>query len=219
MFRTKPFYLLPISWVLLLASGDSSWRSKAVAQWNEEDAKEVLASSPWVKRATAAITPDRGEAQLREGGKMGRDKGVGLDRPGTEFGKHGVLMVRWASALPIQTAELKAHDSDAPDWDGDYYVIAVYDVPGLFSANRKTLAGDLRSTAVLRRDGKKDIKPSRVDVVLSANQLARVVYLFPRSVPITTADKRIAFVAQIGRLSLAPYFYTEEMQLQGKLEL
>jgi hypothetical protein len=219
MFRTTKFCVLPISAVLLLAAGDASWRIKPISQWNEEDARQVLADSPWIKRATAAIVPDRGEAQRREGGKMGGYQGVGLDRPGTEFSKHGVLMVRWASALPIQTAELKAHEADAPDWDGDYYVIAVYDVPGLFSANQKTLAGDLRSTAVLRRDGKKDIKPSRVDVVLSADKLARVVYLFPRSVPITTADKRIAFVAQIGRLSLAPYFYTEEMQLQGKLEL
>jgi hypothetical protein len=219
MFRTKRFYLLPISGALLLAAGDASWRIKPVSQWNEEDAKEVLTDSPWVKRATAAIVPDRGEAQRREGGKMGGYQGAGLDRPGTEFSKHGVLTVRWASALPIQTAELKAHDSDAPDWDGDYYVIAVYDVPGLFSANQKTLAADLRSTAVLKRDGKKDIKPSRVDVVLSADKLARVVYLFPRSVPIRAADKRITFVAQIGRLSLAPYFYTEEMQLQGKLEL
>jgi hypothetical protein len=29
----------------------------------------------------------------------------------------------------------------------------------------------------------------------------------------------LEFVAQIGRLSLAQYFFTEEMQFQGKLEL
>jgi len=128
-------------------------------------------------------------------------------------------MVRWKSALPVRTAELKAGETGAPDWDGDYYAIAVYDVPGLFSGNQKTLAGDLRRTAVLKRDGKKDITPSRVDVALSASKLATVVYLFPRSIPITTDDKRIGSVAQIGQLSLAQYFFTEEMQLQARLEL
>ena len=80
MFRTTKFCVLPISAVLLLAAGDASWRIKPISQWNEEDARQVLADSPWIKRATAAIVPDRGEAQRREGGKMGGYQGVGLDR-------------------------------------------------------------------------------------------------------------------------------------------
>jgi len=32
-------------------------------------------------------------------------------------------------------------------------------------------------------------------------------------------DQRIEFTAQFGRLTMAQYFYTAEMQFQGKLQL
>jgi len=170
--------LLPFSVVLLIATGgDPSWRIKPVAQWNANDAKQLLAGSPLGQEGSGPGYTPKKRGSTTRGRKNGGGKSVG-----------------------------------APDWDGDYHAIAVYNVPGLFSANQKTLAGDLWRTAVLK-DGKKDITPSRVAVALSAGKLATVVYLFPRSIPITTDDKRIGFVAQIGRLSLAQYFFTEEMQL------
>ena len=46
-----------------------------------------------------------------------------------------------------------------------------------------------------------------------------VVYLFPRSANITVEDQRIEFWAKFGRLSVTQYFYPQEMQFQGKLEL
>src|SRR5271157_4057930 len=176
MFRTTKFCLLPLSVALLMAGGDASWRTKPLAQWNEEDAKQILASSPWVKKAVAAIIPERSEAQLRDGGRMGGGEGMGLDAldasiltgiggtrqrgkgAGTLFSEHGALVVRWESALPVRTAELKAGEGGAPDWDGEYYAIAVYDVPGLSSADPKSLAGELKKAAALKRDGKKDVK-------------------------------------------------------------
>jgi hypothetical protein len=38
-------------------------------------------------------------------------------------------------------------------------------------------------------------------------------------VEFTVDDNRIEFGAQFGRLSMVQYFYTQEMQYQGKLEL
>ena len=32
-----------------LTAADPAWKSKPVAQWTEEDAKQVLAKSPWAK--------------------------------------------------------------------------------------------------------------------------------------------------------------------------
>jgi hypothetical protein len=127
--------------------------------------------------------------------------------------------VRWESAAPVRAAELKAGETGAPDWEGDYYAIAVYDVPGITPVVQKSLSGELKQTAFLKRNGKKDLKPVRVDIALSGNKLARVVYWFPRSAGITTDDKRVDFVAQIGRLYVAQFFETGEMQFQGKLEL
>ena len=47
----------------------------------------------------------------------------------------------------------------------------------------KTLPGDLRKTAALKRNSKKELKTSRVDAAPTAGSLARDVYSFPRSIP------------------------------------
>ena len=100
--------------------------------------------------------------------------------------------------------------------DLDHYAIAVYDVP---TPNRWNLARELKGIAFLKREKKKDLKPSRVEILRGAGGTATVVYLFPRSAEITAKDGRLEFVVQIGRLFVSQFFYTQEMQLQGKLEL
>lgn len=200
MYRIAGCSMLPLCLTLLMAA-DPPWKVKPIQEWSPEEARQVLTDSPWAKMARTSAAPQRG------GGPARKDAGRGSG-----------IVVRWESALPVRGAELKAGELAAPDWQGDFYAIAVYNVPGL-SGSLKFLAGELKRAASLKLDGKRDIKPARVDVEGTGNRLARVVYLFPRSVPITAEDKRIEFVAQLGDLSLAPYFMTEEMQFQGKLEL
>ena len=234
MRRLSRSTLLLIFAALLLAA-DPPWKSKTISQWGAVDASQVLANSPWVKLVTPAILPQPSEAQLRDGGRMGGGKGTGFEgidqsiltgiggnkQPERAIAstKRGALTVRWESALPVRTAELKAREAGAPDWDGDFYAIAIYDVPGLSGSDMTRIGGDLKRTAFLKREGKKDLRPARVEVVPLGNAMARVVYLFPRSEAITVEDKFVEFVAQIGRIYLAPTFSTGEMQFQGKLEL
>jgi len=208
---------LGVFFVALLMAGDA-WKSKPISEWTAEDAKDVLADSAWAKRTPVTALTQRSEAQLREGGRMGggaRRPKEGA--PSVPAGPNHVA-VRWESALPIRTAELKAGEVGAPDWDGDYYAIAVYDVPGL-TGNPKILSGELKKAAVLKRTGKKDLKPERVDLVPETNGRVMVVYLFPRSDAITLEDPNVEFVAQMASLSLAQNFRPQEMQLLGKLEL
>src|SRR6516164_1545238 len=142
MWRTIP--CLTISTVLVLAA-DPSWTTKEVASWSEEDAVQVLTRSPWVAAATLTILPARSEAQSRDGGRMGGGRAAGLEalQPSILMGvgkaskgfassieKRKTLTVRWESALPVRSAEKKAGE-DAPTWEGDYYAISVYGVPGL----------------------------------------------------------------------------------------
>jgi hypothetical protein len=223
--------LLIVSTVVLMAAGPT-WTSKPVQQWTEQDAKQILSSSPWVKKAQPVQLPNVSEEARRQSGRMGGGQGVNLDalKPSSLTGlgakpeptrrrRRGVgpVEIRWESALPVRTAEQAAHEEDPPAWDGEMYAIAVYDVPGL-DIDSKGLSAELQRAAFLRL-GKKDVRPVRVDVLPQEGDLTTVVFLFPRTAPITLEDKRIEFTTVFGRLSVTQYFYPKEMQFQGKLEL
>jgi hypothetical protein len=224
---------LIVSAGLLVASGPS-WTAKPVQQWNEQDAKQILSSSPWVKKAQPVQLPNTSEAARRQSGRMGGGQGVGLQalspsiltgvgaktpQQPTRRRRLGLspVEVRWESALPVRTAEQAAHEEDPPAWDGEMYAIAVYDVPGL-DIDSKGLSAELKRAAFLRL-GKRDLRPARVDVLPQEGDLTTVLFLFPRSAEITVEDKRVEFTTVFGRLSVTQSFYPREMQFQGKLEL
>jgi hypothetical protein len=220
--------------VMLLMAAEPAWKTKQIEQWSDADAKAILASSPWVKKVTPAVLPNRGEDQRRVGGQMGGDDGIGIAilTPSTlvgggsqAAGKRGrrptlpTFEIRWESARPVRAAEEKVHEEDTPDVAGSSYAVAIYDVPGI-DINQKTLPYELKREALLKFEGKKkDRHASRVDLLPQDGGLTTIIYVFPRTQEITAQDGRITFMALIGRLSVAQYFYTTEMQIQGKLEL
>ena len=164
-------------------------------------------------------------------GGMGRHGGgyPGGGYPGGQSGGNGressdsrqppTLRLRWETALPVRAAELKAHDMDAPALDEDRYAIAVYGVPTRFIPSAyQNVENQLKKEAAIKRDGKKDFKPSSVEVLQRADGPV-VLYLFSRSNEITRQDARLEFDAKIGRLHLSLSFFVEDMVFQGKLEL
>lgn len=232
MSRLSKAPLLIVSATLIAATGPA-WTTKPVQQWTEDDAKQVLKSSPWVKKAQLVQLPNISEAARRQSGRMGGGQGVNLEalRPSTLTGigqpasttRHrrkglGPVEVRWESALPVRTAETAAHEEDPPAWDGDMYAVAVYDVPGL-DLDSKSLPVELQRAAFLRLDGKKDQRPVQVELLPQEDDLTTVVFLFPRTIEITADTKKIEFMTVFGRLSVTQSFFPKEMQLQGKLEL
>ena len=56
---------------ILLIAAEPVWKDKAIADWTEEDAQQILANSPWAKVIVAGIARRRTESELREGGEMG----------------------------------------------------------------------------------------------------------------------------------------------------
>jgi hypothetical protein len=231
MNQNKTLCLSLLATVTLMAGGPS-WQAKPIAAWNEQDAKQLLRSSPWVKHAAVSLLFQPSEDQLRAGGNMGGGKGVGLEslevsnlvggehHANSPVKKPGYLMVRWESASPVRQAETKLQDAGAPGWDGEYYAVAVYGVPvDAGRLDEPGRAGVIKKLGVLKRDGMKDMRASKVEITPSANGLANVLYLFPRSAAIGAEEKRVEFDAQLGRLFVAQYFYPREMQFQGKLEL
>lgn len=121
--------------------------------------------------------------------------------------------------MPVRAAELKIHDADAPTLDDKHYAIAVYGIPRrLVNTQTKDLADQLKKKAALKRDGKKDLKPSSVEV-LDRPDGPVIVYLFPNSNEIARADRRVEFDGQIGRAKVSQSFYIDDMVWEGKLQL
>lgn len=230
--------LIPCSAILLIAA-EPVWRDKPIATWTEEDARQILENSPWAKTVVAGIARRRTESELREGGQMGQPRGVGYDgvqdkkRPlAEEIGNPLIvgkplpstapsirLLIRWESALPVRAAEFKAHENPPPTLSDDGYSIAVYGVPASFAKGDPTSLGrPLMESAALKREGKKDVRPSRVEVFQLENSVV-VAYLFPLSAEIGKKDEVIEFSALIGRLQVSQHFLIGDMQFQGKLEL
>jgi len=234
--RGKLFWLIALSTALALAA-DVAWRAKEINQWNEEDARQILTDSPWAKTTIGIISRLQTEDERRDGGKMGQDHGVGFDGVDAKESKPTVvdtlrgavdprrssqpikLIVRWESALPIRAAEIKVGIVEPPTLEGDGYRIAVYGVPGAYyKKDPKSLGYPLKREAALKRNGKKDVKPSSVEVFQWEDGLV-VVYLFPLSAEITRKDGLVEFQARIGRIAVVQRFNLDEMQFRGNLEL
>jgi hypothetical protein len=231
MKRTLGLCSLPLAAAWLFAA-NPSWRDRPIAQWNEQDGKQVLTDSPWVKFAVPQYVRDLSPDERVQGGNWeeGRGGGVGLAGIGL-FGPTraaeaiarahakppaGTVAIRWESALPIRTAEEKTGETGAPLVDNDHYAVAVYDIA---APSRFNIENELKGIAYLKRNKKKDMKPSRVEILRQIDGLATVVYFFPRSQEITRKDGWITFGAQIGRLFVSQSFSVDEMLLHGKLEL
>lgn len=249
MIRTWQVSLVPLSVALLMAA-DQPWKDKQAADWNDADAKLVLTNSPWVKTIKPAVEPaaaQRAPARtiLMPRARVGYPGGYpaggyppGSYPPGSYPGtpptlpaggrqatpaeQAPMLTLRWESALPVREAVMKARDPNAPTIEDGYYALAVYGVPTrMVNLESKTLDTRLKGLAVIRRDGQKDLKPSRV-LILQRNGGPVFVYLFARSKnkpAIKAEDKRLDFEAQIGRLKFGESFFLEDMVFEGKLEL
>lgn len=244
MLCTLPAVLVPFT-VALFAADEQTWKGKQIADWTQDEATQVLTDSPWVKTVTPTMTrpSNNGQPGRRSGvglgipglggyggrrGGYGYPGGGGGGYPGgsrtggtDDAGSNQVptLKLRWESALPIREAELKTRDTAAPTLDEGHYAIAVYGVPArIANGDPKKLADQYKDHAAIKRDGKKDLKPSSVEV-LQRDDGPVVVYLFPRSKEITKQDRRLEFDAKIGVLELNESFFVEDMVYQDKLEL
>lgn len=225
---------------------EPTWKSKQISEWTEADAKQFIADSPWVKTFTPSLGSASGGQSSARRPSIGMGGigigGIGIGMPGMggrrmgggypqrggypQGGGYGSdsndlpkVTLRWESAMPVRTAELVAHDSSAPVIDDKHYAIAVYGVPGRFLAgDEKKLESELKKAATLRRDGKKDIKPSSVKLIDKPEGYV-VVYEFSTSNEITKDDHRVEFNAKMGRLDLDQSFFLDDMVWQGKREL
>lgn len=221
------------------------WRDKQIPEWSEDDAKQLLADSPWSHKSLTAVDADADKPAKEAGhrrvfgiGGLGRrvvsnggtraDENRAGDSGSSSSNSNNaptvpaappIVGLRWASSLPIREAELKAKDVRAPMVDEAHYAIAVYGIPARFvKDDSKKFADQLKTRAALKRRAKEDLQPSGVEIEIRDDGPV-VVYLFPRTTEITWRDHQIDFEAQIGALKIKQSFETDEMTFHGKLEL
>ena len=226
-----------------------AWKDKPVARWTDADARLVLTESPWSKQVEPIFKQGNGPrgrgVGIGMGGigigmggpRMGGGRGGGRGGPGGMPAGRGMdpggrppsediaprsinpVTIRWESALPVQEAELKTADGNAPIVDESNYAIAVVGLPSrLALGDPQVLAKQWKSQAKLKRAGKKDVKPVEVRVLPRDDGLV-VMYLFSRMNEITANDREVEFEAVVGPLELKQTFTLGEMSYAGKLEL
>jgi hypothetical protein len=218
-------FIICISLFAAAQSAGEAWKTKRVADWTDQETKEVLANSPWAMMTTPAVKKE--EKRSHGSGGLGIS-GIGrrrsepaqqpVDNPPAIPDSAASLNVRWESALPVREAELKARETNAPVVDEDHYAIAVYGLPNRLAKDAKGEADRLKGQASLKREGQKDLKPSHVEVIQRDDGVI-VVFLFPRNKEISAKDGRVEFDALIGQYQISQPFQIDQMIYQGKLEL
>ncbi len=219
------------------ATAEQGWKDKPIAKWSVENARQVLTESPWTKIVTPTADGLGGRQKVsmnpggigiggvgigvpgmgRRGGRGGQGRGSN-DGANADSGQIPKLTLRWASAMPVSAAQVIVHELNAPPVDEEHYAIAVYGAPSrIVTGDPDSFGAELKKHAAIKRDGKKDIKPSSVEVLM-LEEGPVFLYLFPRSNEIARKDQ-LKFDAEIGRLKFVQDFIPDEMVYQGKLEL
>src|SRR5579864_109162 len=254
MNRTK---LCALVFSVALASfAEQPWKGKPLAEWSEEDARQVLSNSPWAKVVTPKVGSEGGQR-----GYGGRRGGIGMGGPGMGGGGMGggrggmgggglgggagtgypgggrssdpdmggdrepgdrtapsPVTVRWESARPVREAQLKLQQ-ESVGADEPYYAITISGLPSRI-ANRdpQELRSRLLSDSYLKLKGKKKIALADVKL-LTRDDNAVLLLLFPKDQEITAGDKEVEFSTRVARMEIKQKFVLEEMSFDGKLQL
>lgn len=196
-------------WFLIAAAGSAplsaqAWR-KPDEKWKKSDAREVLASSPWARRAV-----------------------VEAEAPGRH--KERKVIVRWESARPVKLALRKLGITPTVSDDDFSYAIALVGIdPHWYEA--EDLNSRLLQMASLRYGDGDSVAPANARVVRQDNGAPLVLFLFPRRSDIATPgvfrwpfgigmhSKDFDFSAQLGNIRIRSKFAVRDMLCLHKLEL
>ena len=145
---------------------------------------------------------------------------IGGEPSASEGAQSLSVQVRWESAAAIRTAEQKSKIVKATPF-GERQGCTVSQsraFPGKFRGDPKKMGEPLKKLAVLKREGKKDVRAVSARVFQREGGVV-IVYLFPSGAAIGKDDGSIEFGAEIGRITVVHHFDAASMQFQGKLEL
>ncbi|MGA3202209.1 MAG: hypothetical protein ABSF12_06905 [Bryobacteraceae bacterium] len=217
------------------------WQAKPFTDWSDKEAQKMETNSPWSKQiavSTGAVGgPDTGRAK-RSGGDLDSTLGSG------GAGQHGqvqdlsggatvasgtvILTLSWRTALPVREAVAKtkygaeagtsAEAKKMVDEEQKYYGVLVSGLPGGSGRGGERMRDALLKNTTLSVKGKDPIAVS--DVQSGGNEQKPVVlFLFPRTAPISVDDKEVEFSTRFGSMIVRQKFHLKDMVFNGKLEL
>ena len=220
------------------------WQAKPFTDWDPKEVQKVENSSPWAKdisigQGDRASRPTKGGGGLSEEQSPGQPlSGNGTAHRAESQGRRLLwraaaaearrrLIVSWRTALPVRQAMAKAKygaeagtSPDAKKFLEDeqkFYAVLVNGVPGRLVHDDNVKDALLKETS-LNVKGKDPIVPSDLQI-LGNGQRAGVVFIFPRTTPLTLDDKEVEFSTKFGAIPVKMKFRLKDMVFNGKLEL
>lgn len=226
-----------------------AWQTKPYTDWSDKDIQKLETNSPWSKQVAVALEGGGGGGSKggRRGGNTSEIDGggsggssMGGANPGRNTGVQDVggggvgggaamtVTLSWRTALPIREAVAKekfgaeaATSADAKklvEEEQKFYAIMLTGLPGRMLHGGDKLKESLLKTTTLNVKGKDPIAAS--DVQVGGNeQRALVMFMFPKTTPLSVDDKDVEFSTKIGPITVKQKFHLKEMLFNGKLDL
>ena len=224
-----------------LSLGEDFWVKKEYTQWSDEEVKKVMTNSPWAKDITVARTPGNGRWRTASPAAFGYRRGRRRRgrpwprRPRRVAGMKAAVVVgevlltlnmSWRSSLPLRKALVKSRlggSTEVPaeaqqllSKEQEEYVVVVSGLPARIARQIQNPVRLNRST--LKAGKKPPITPKAVDFQ-SRTQSVDVLFIFPKTDPITLDDKEVELDLKLGTMEAKRKFNLKDMVYNGKLEL
>jgi hypothetical protein len=226
--------------VAAVTLAEDFWQKKEYVQWTDEEVRKVMTDSPWAKDITVSVPigilgtgAQRAALENDSSTDTGGGRGGRTRRSAASGGSAGTggdalltLNISWRSALPFRKALVRSRLGSAsaipPEGqqlisnDQQDYVVVVTGVPANMAAAIQN-PGALDKTTL--RAGKKPPIAARSMDLQRRTQTVDIIYMFPKTQPITTEDKEVEVVLNLGQIEAKRKFSLKEMVYNGKLEL
>jgi hypothetical protein len=137
--------------------------------------------------------------------------------------------VVWINALPVRQALVRSligRDGPIPpegqqflSEEDPFYTVAVLGLPPAFQALARMVNEVLAETMLKRRD-KDPIAPIDIGFLRDEDQSIRVMFMFPRTDPITVDEREVEFITKLGSATeIKRKFRLRDMQVGDRLLL
>ena len=222
-------------WVLACSAlvAADFWEDEEFTRWSDRDVQRMLTDSPWSKQVNIVMGGLREEETSRFTGDGVNFGGGGGRRGGGDGGFSGIRRTRvsvvWINALPVRQAMVRnligRNGSIPPEGEqflseeDPFYTVAVVGLPPAFQVLGQMIEEVLAET-MLKRDDKDPIEPIDIGFLREGDQSIRVMFMFPRTDPITLDDREVEFVTKLGSITeISRTFRLRDMQIDGRLLL